>query len=141
MAGVSTMLPHLERRSILTGTALTIGLAVPPALLGVLLSDDDSMAGSPWVPFLFAWIVVAFFVGGYVAAKAQAHAPLAHGALAALLAYVIVQGVGVVRHLVAGEDIGWVSIAFAALLASSTGTVGGIVANHLRLRAARARAG
>ena len=36
----------------------------PPALIGVLGSEDDSMAGSSWVPFLFCWIVLAFFVGG-----------------------------------------------------------------------------
>jgi putative membrane protein (TIGR04086 family) len=134
---VSALLPRLERRSILTGTVLTIVLAVPPALIGVLASEDDSMEGSAWVPFLFAWIVVAFFVGGFVAARSQPHAPLAHGAIAALLAYVLVQGVGVIRHLLADEDIAWVSIPFAALLASSTGTVGGIVANWLRVRRSR----
>jgi putative membrane protein (TIGR04086 family) len=132
------MLPRLERRSILTGAAITIGLAVPPALIGVEISDDDSMEGSPWVPFLFAWIVLAFLVGGLVAARSQPHAPLAHGALAALLAYVLVQGVGVIRHLITNEDVKWVSIAFAALLASSTGTVGGMVANWLRVRRSRA---
>jgi putative membrane protein (TIGR04086 family) len=135
------MFPHLERRSILLGAAVTIVLAVPPAVIGVLLSDDDSMEGSPWVPVLFAWIVASFLVGGFLAARSQPHAPLAHGSLAALLAFILVQGVGVIRHLVTGEDVKWVSIAFAALLASSTGTVGGIVANHLRLRGARTRAG
>ena len=138
---MSAMLPHLERRSILLGAGLTIALAVPPAVIGVLLSEDDSMEGSPWVPVLFAWIVGSFLVGGFVAARSQPHAPLAHGALAALVAFVVVQGVGVIRHLVAGEDVKWFSIVFAALLASSTGTVGGIVANHLRLRGARTRAG
>jgi len=131
------MLPRLERRSILTGAAVTVAIAVPPALIGVLGSEDDSMAGSSWVPFLFFWIVVAFFVGGLVAARSQPHAPLAHGALAALLAYALVQGVGVVRHLLADEDVRWVSIAFAALLASSTGMVGGMVANWLRVRRSR----
>jgi len=131
------MLPRLERRSILTGAALTIALAVPPALIGVLLSDDDSMEGSSWVPVLFFWIVVAFFVGGLVAARSQPHAPLAHGALAALVGYAIVQGVGVVRHLISGDDVRWVSIAFAALLASSTGMVGGMAANWLRVRRSR----
>ena len=135
------MLPHLERRSILLGAGVTILLAVPPAVLGVLLSEDDSMEGSPWVPVLFGWIVASFLVGGFLAAKGQPHAPLAHGALAALLAFGLVQGFGVVRHLVVGEDVKWASIAFAALLASSTGTLGGIVANHLRLRGARTRAG
>jgi putative membrane protein (TIGR04086 family) len=128
------MLPRLERRSIATGALLTIVLAVPPTVVAVLASDDDSVAGSSWVPLLFAWIVVAFFVGGFLAARAQPHAPLAHGALAALLAYVLVQGVGVVRHLIAGEDVAWLSIPFNALLASSTGMIGGIAANWWRSR-------
>jgi putative membrane protein (TIGR04086 family) len=131
------MLPRLERRSILIGAALTIVLAVPPALLALLLSDDDTLEGSSWVPFLFAWIVLAFFLGGLLAALSQPHAPLAHGALAALSAYVLVQGFGVIRHLIVGEDVSWLSIPFSALLASSTGTVGGIVANWLRARRSR----
>jgi putative membrane protein (TIGR04086 family) len=131
------MMPRLERRSILTGAAVTVGIAVPPALLGVLLSEDDSMAGSSWVPVLFLWIVLGFMAGGFVAARSQPHAPLAHGALAALLAYAVVQGVGVIRHLLVDEDVRWVSIAFAALLASSTGMVGGMVANWRRVRRSR----
>ena len=95
------------------------------------------MAGSSWVPVLFVWILVAFFVGGLVAARAQPHAPSAHGAAAALLGYVLVQGVGGARHLVTGEDLSWLSIVFSALLAASVGTVGGIVANGLRVRRSR----
>lgn len=133
----ATMLPRLERRSVLIGAAVTIVLAVPPAVIGLLLSEDDTMEGSSWVPFLFAWIVLSFFIGGWVAARGQPHAPLAHGAFAALTAYVLVQGVGVVRHLISGEDLSWLSIAFSALLASSTGTLGGIMANWLRARRSR----
>lgn len=130
----AALLPRLEHRSVLTGALVTIVLAVPPAVIGLLLSDDDSLEGSSWVPFLFLWITVAFFVGGLVAARAQPHAPLAHGAAAALLAYLLVQGVGVVRHLISGDDLSWLSIAFAATLSASFGTVGGIVANWLRAR-------
>jgi hypothetical protein len=132
------MLPRLERRSVLTGALVTIVLAVPPAVIGLLLSEDDTMAGSSWVPVMFSWIMVAFFVGGLVAARAQPHAPSAHGAAAALLGYGLVQGVGVARHLVTGEDLSWLSIVFSALLAASIGTVGGIVANGLRARRSRA---
>jgi len=49
-----------------------------------------------------------------------------------------VQGVGVVRHLISGEDLSWLSIAFSAMLSASIGTVGGIVANGLRVRRSRA---
>ena len=132
------MFPRLERRSVLTGVLVTIILAVPPAVIGLLLSEDDTMEGSAWVPVLFFWITLAFFLGGLVAARAQPHAPLAHGAAAALLGYLLVQGVGVVRHLISGEDLSWLSIAFSAMLSASIGTVGGIVANGLRVRRSRA---
>jgi putative membrane protein (TIGR04086 family) len=128
------MLPRLEGRSIAVGAGLTIALAVPPTLVAVLASDDDSLAGTSWVPLLFLWIVIAFFAGGVVAARAQPHAPLAHGALAALFAYVLVQGVGVLRHVLSGDDVSWLSIPFNALLATSTGMAGGIVANWWRAR-------
>lgn len=131
------MLPRLERRSVLTGALATIVLAVPPAVIGLLVSEDDTMEGSSWVPFLFFWITVAFFVGGLVAARAQPHAPLAHGAAAALLGYLLVQGVGLVRHLNSGEDLSWLSIAFSALLSASIGTIGGMVADRLRVRRSR----
>jgi hypothetical protein len=42
--------------------------------------------------------------------------------------------VGVVRHLLTGDGIAWLAIPFNALLASSTGMVGGIVANWWRAR-------
>ena len=48
---------------------------MPPTLLALLLSDDDTLEGSSWVPFLFAWIVLAFFLGGLLAARRQPHAP------------------------------------------------------------------
>jgi hypothetical protein len=130
-------MPRLELRSLLLGAVVTIALAVPPALIGLVLSDDDSLEGSSWVPVLFFWIIVAFLVGGYVAAMRQPHAPQAHGGMAVLLAYVIVQGVGVVRHLFSGEDIDGLSIVFAALLATSTGMVGGMAANWWRVRVSR----
>ena len=137
---MSAMLPRLEARSVAVGAAVTIGLAVPPALIGALLSDDGSLEGSSWVPVLFAWIVAAFVVGGFVAARAQPHAPSAHGAAAALIGYALVQGIGVLRHLLTDEPVAWLSIAFSALLASSTGLIGGLLANRFRLRHSRARA-
>lgn len=141
MAGVSPLLPRLERSSLLRGAGVTVAIAVPPAVVGKLLSDSDGLEGSPWVPVLFAWIVLAFFVGGLVAARAQPHAPLAHGAVAALGAFLLVQAVFTTRKLVAGEDVAWVSIVFSALLAASVGALAGIVANALRARRSAARLG
>jgi predicted permease len=135
---MTTVIPRLERRSLLTGALVTIVLAVPPAVIGLVLSDDDSLEGSGWVPLLFFWIIVAFLAGGYVAARRQPHAPQAHGGLAVLLAYAVVQGVGVLRHLIDGEGVDVLSIVFAALLATSTGMVGGMLAHWRRVRSAAA---
>lgn len=137
---MTPLLPRVEAGSVAKGALVTIGVAVPPALLGVVLSDDGSLEGSGWVPVLFAWIILAFVAGGFVAARGQAHAPAAHGAAAAFVGYALVQGVGIVRHLLADEGIAWLSIAFSATLAASTGLVGGLLANRIRLRHSRARA-
>lgn len=137
---MTPLLPRVEARSVAVGALTTIVLAVPPALLGVVLSDDGTLEGSSWVPLLFAWIIVAFVAGGFVAARAQAHAPSVHGAAAAFCGYALVQAVGIVRHLAADEPLAWLSIAFSALLAASTGLVGGLLANRRRVRHSRARA-
>lgn len=133
---VTTMLPRLERRSILTGAAVTILLALPPALIGLVRADDE-LNGSGWVPLIFFWTLAAFVVGGFVAARPQPHAPLAHGAVAVLLAYAVVQGIGAVVD-VNDDGVAWLSIPFLALLAASTGMIGGMVADWLRARSAQA---
>jgi hypothetical protein len=45
-----------------------------------------------------------------------------------------VQGVGIVRRLATGDSLDWLSIVFAALLAASTGAVGGLMADRYRHR-------
>ncbi len=127
-------MPRLERRSLLAGALVTIALAVPPAVIGLVLSDDDGLEGSAWVPVLFFWIILAFLAGGYLAAARQPYAPQAHGGVAVLLAYAVVQGIGVVRHVASGDGVPFLSIVFNGLLATSIGMIGGMIANWRRLR-------
>ena len=125
---------RLDPRAVLVGAAVSLAIAVPPAVLAQIQSDRDALEGSNWVLILFAVVLAAFVVGGYVAAKRAAAEPLTNGAVAALLAYVLVQGYGIVRRLADGDEIRWLGILFAALLAASCGTVGAILATARRRR-------
>ncbi|MBL8778438.1 MAG: TIGR04086 family membrane protein [Acidimicrobiales bacterium] len=125
---------RLDPRAVLIGATASLVIAVPPAVLAQIQSDRDALEGSNWVLILFAVVLIAFMIGGYVAAKRAEGEPLANGALAALLAYLLVQGYGVMRRLADGDEIRWLGILFAALLAASCGTVGAIVATARRRR-------
>ena len=126
---------RLDPRAVLVGAAVSLVIAVPPAVLAQVQSDRDALEGSNWVLILFAVVLVAFMAGGYVTAKRTEGEPLTNGAVAALLAYLLVQGYGIVRRLADGDEIRWLGIVFAALLAASCGTVGAIVATARRRRA------
>jgi putative membrane protein (TIGR04086 family) len=128
------MMPRLDRSSVLRGVAVTLVIAVPPAVVVQLMDDGDDMAASNWTRVAFLVILVGFGAGGWVAARRQPAAPLAHGAAAAFAAWAVVQGVGIVRRLATGDSLDWLSIVFAALLAASTGAVGGLMADRYRHR-------
>lgn len=118
-------------RAVATGAAVALAICVPAAILAQVLDeagtvDDDSS----WLLVLFAVILVGMGVGGYVAATRRLDAPLTNSAVAALGAYLLVQTVGAVRLLVAGDDVTWVAIPFFALLSASAGMAGGLVADH-----------
>ena len=125
---------RLDPRAVLVGAAVSLVIAVPPAVLAQIQSDRDALEGSNWVLVLFAVVLIAFIAGGYVTAKRADGDPLTNGAVAALLAYVLVQGFGIIRRLSDGDEIRWLGIVFAALLSASCGTVGAIVATARRNR-------
>ena len=118
----------LDLKPIVVGAAVTLVIAVPPAVVAQVMADREDAADSNWVLVLFGLVLLGFLAGGFVAARRELDAPLTHAALAAGLAFVLVQGFGVVRHLISGEDVRWIGIAFTALLAASCGVVGGLVA-------------
>ncbi len=120
---------RLDLRAVVIGAVVALVIAVPPAVLAQVQSDRDALEGSNWVLVLFAVVLLAFVAGGYVAAQRARREPLVAGALAAVTAFVVVQGYGVARRLADGDEIRWFGILFAALLAASCGTVGAIVAS------------
>lgn len=126
-SGAAPWWAQLDRQAIAVGAAVAIAITLPAALLAeVLVDNDDSTLGPP----LFLLVLVGFGLGGFMAARRAPTAPLSNGAVAALVAYVIIQGVGVVRRVIADETVSPAGIVFAALLASSTGLLGAFLARR-----------
>jgi hypothetical protein len=120
----------VEPRAVALGALTAVGIALPVGLVGqaVVESADTSSV----VAFVFLVpILMAFVVGGFVAARRAGVGPLSNGALAALGAFAVIQGVGLVRRLASGESVAPASLAFAAFLAYSCGLVGALLAQRL----------
>lgn len=117
--------------SVVIGALITLAVAVPAALLAQTLDatgrvEDDSA----WLMVLFLVIILAMAGGGYAAAARRPDAPLTNSALAALSAYVLVQSIGAIRLLAAGDSVTWAAIPVFALLSSASGMTGGLLADR-----------
>lgn len=137
---MSRLLRSLHGPAIGLGALVTLAVAVPAALVGQTLDesgivDDDSM----WVLPVFLVVLVAMVVGGYVAASRRPDAPLLNSAGAALVGYVIVQSVAIVRLVAQDEEILWAAIPFFALLTAAAGMTGGLIAEHRARKPRRPR--
>jgi hypothetical protein len=113
------------------GTVTALTVALPAGIFNqVLVSSGDVAGGSPWA--IFFWILILFggAAGGWAVIRLAPTASLAHAAGAAALAYVVVQSIGVVRRLVAGDSISWLAFPFLALLMATCGMLGGMFAGR-----------
>ena len=115
--------------------ALSISVfLLPLGILQQVLVDDGSIDRNGSVSLLF--VAVFLFLAavcGYGAARLASDRLLEHGAAAAGLAYVIVQGVGIIRHLVTGEDlISPLSFIYLALLMATCGMLGAMLERRAR---------
>lgn len=112
--------------------------AVPFGVIGRLVLDDDRHS-SLLALFTFA-VLASLVLGGGVAAWRQRTArPLSHGIATALLTFVVVQAVGIVRRLVADDDIRWGRIASSALLSLIAGTIGGLLGSVMQRQGVRSQ--
>jgi hypothetical protein len=82
---------------------------------------------------IFAIILVLGAVAGFGAAKLAQQRPIPNGAAAAALAYLIVQGAGLVRRLFSGGSLpSPVSIVYLALLMATCGMLGAVLERRTR---------
>ncbi len=127
------LLGDLERSAIIAG-AVVAGLIGVTVTLGVAAADPDD--GSALLLLATVGVLVGFLAGGIVAAHRTTHRPATHGALAAAAAFVVVQAVGIVRRLIVGDDLSWLSYVYFGLLAMTTGLAGGYLGQLARRRRA-----
>ncbi len=110
-------------------------ICVPAALIGQAL-DDPSIERQPirrCVSLLAIVVLVGLVVGATVAARRQQiDAPLVHGIVTAIVTFVLVQGIGVLRRFATSEDVSWSRILSSALLSMVAGTIGGLIGGRLR---------
>ncbi len=127
----------LDRAAIVPGVIVAVVIAVPAAIIGQAVDDSSTNDGpSAVVVLLVALVLVGLTAGATIAARRQEmDAPLVHGIVTALIAFVLVQGVGVIRHVITDEDVMWSQVLSSALLSMLAGTLGGIIGGRLRHQA------
>jgi Na+/proline symporter len=119
---------ELDRPAVLKGMAAAAVIAVPFALLGLAATDEDSLGWAGWLSVI--GILLGLVIGGFLAARDQrVGAPLTNGIAAAVAVYVIVQGIGIVKRAVAGEELNWARYLSSLLLSVVAGTVGALLAS------------
>lgn len=122
----------VDWQALVKGAAASVVVCLPLALLAeVLIDRDDPSALS--VP-LYLGVLLGFVAGGFVASRHAVSSPLVTGALAALAAFVVIQGAGVVVRVVNGEEVLFATIVFTALLAYGCGLTGAVAGERRRIR-------
>ena len=124
----------LDRAALLAGIVTAVIISVPAALIGQAI-DDPSTSDNPSAAalILVAVVLVGLGAGATVAAvRQEVGAPLVHGIVTALVTFVLVQGIGVIRHLIANEDVLWSRVLSSALLSMVAGTIGGLIGARLK---------
>jgi hypothetical protein len=123
----------IDWRAAATGALAALVLVLPAALIGAIVVSDDANNGV----FAFYFVIMAgMLAGGFVAGSKRPDAPLTHGAVAALLAYALAQGLALLVKAVAGSKLRSPAVyVFDALLMASLGVVGGLIAERRNARA------
>lgn len=117
---------NVDRSAVLAGARLAVMVgAVAIALAQAITSLTDADANLP----LYLVLLGGLGAGGRLAALRQPLAPLTHGALAALAAYVVlIVAITVIRLALGKELADPISLVFNGLMAASAGMFGGYLA-------------
>jgi len=123
----------VQGRPLLGAIAVGLAIVVPiSATVRVLDRNVDDFDSSVWMWLPVVAIVAAYVVAGVVAGRGAPHAPLLHGAVAAVGTFAGWLGVRVAVPLVQGDDLGFGlrTVLVNALLAIGFGLLGAAFTRH-----------
>lgn len=116
------MLPQLDLNVVTAGAMMTLLLTGPAAILAAIVDDAD---GAPaWIVGLYLMIISGYLLGGALAGRQHPSTAFAHGAASTVLAFAVLQTIGVIRRLATGDSISIGALVFNGLLAASIGVTG-----------------
>lgn len=117
---------NVDRRAVQAGAQVAVVVAAGAIVVAqAITSLTDADANLP----LYLVLLAGLGAGGRVAARRQPESPLTHGALAALVAYVLlIVVITAIRLALGREAADPVSIVFNGLMAASVGIFGGYLA-------------
>jgi hypothetical protein len=127
--------PTIDGAAVVRGAVVAVLVCLPLALVAEVAVDSDET--SAWAIPLFLAVLAGFVAAGWVAGQSAAESPLVTGAVAALLGFAVVQGVGLIVTTAGDDDVAWGAVVFAALMAYGCGLTGAVFGQRRRARASR----
>jgi hypothetical protein len=132
----ATSSPRRGARLVIDLTALRRGivgglvLIVPISLIVALVSHGKRSGNGGWLLIAFVAILYAYATAGYGAARTRPEAPLSHGMLAGLGAFLVWLLVRLAVPIARGDHLGFgvVAVVTNALFAVALGAAGGLLA-------------
>lgn len=116
----------VDRRAVVAGAVRAAAIAAAAIVAAQLIK---SLTGADANLFLYLLLLGGLVTGGRAAASRQPDAPLTHGALASLCAYVaLIVVIAVIRLALGREQSDPISLIFNGLMAASAGIFGGYLA-------------
>lgn len=113
----------VERAAWLRGAAVSTALVLVVGVgLGTLVDESSDLS-----LVVNALITVGFIAGGVVAGVASSKNHIVHGMLTALPVAVLAVAVQAIRRLSGNDAAPWLSLVFIMFLATSLGTLGGVI--------------
>lgn len=115
-------MPQLDLPSVLRGAAVALAVIIPAVI--VVWVADPPAGSSGWGTAYLGVIVVATLAGSAVAGHRQRATPAVHGAVTALITFVVAQ---LLASVVRGEVPNPLGLLFFALAFMCLGAIGGVL--------------
>lgn len=119
-----------DAQAIVKGAAASIVVCLPLALIAEAVAGSDEDDPSNWAFLLFFGVLVGFVLGGFAAARSARDYPYTNGAMAAVAAFLVIQGVAIVVRLAGDEPVRYVAVVFNGLLAYGCGLTGALAGSR-----------